>query len=166
MQPLQDGYAVRSTDAAGDYEVAFEALTGRPQGTLEDGYVAYITTGKPKGSSKHEQRNHCNSHRYRQFCTYVPARLMPVAVVAGGPVPKGADAVVQIENTEQLESAPSGMRRVRILQVGVQSYDGVKHAVLSAFRLLSEHCAAAFAKKNLDRMRLLSLCGMTSLVCC
>lgn len=32
-------------------------------------------------------------------------------------MPKGADAVVQIENTEQLPAAQSGRRRVRIKQV-------------------------------------------------
>ena len=45
MIPPQDGYAVRSTYAPGDYEVAFEALAGKPQATLDEGYVAYISTG-------------------------------------------------------------------------------------------------------------------------
>ncbi|KAK9788847.1 hypothetical protein WJX73_005383 [Symbiochloris irregularis] len=75
---IKDGYAVRSSDAAGDYEVAFEALAGLPPGVLEPGFVAYISTG--------------------------------------GPVPSGADAVVQIENTEPLPLAPSGKRRVKIKQ--------------------------------------------------
>lgn len=75
---IKDGYAVRSTYVAGAYEVAFEALAGRPQEVLEEGSVAYISTG--------------------------------------GPVPLEADAVVQIEDTEQLSSAPSGRRRVKILK--------------------------------------------------
>ena len=34
-------------------------------------------------------------------------------------MPEGADAVVQIENTEQLPLGQGGKRRVRIVKVGV-----------------------------------------------
>ncbi|CAO2840964.1 unnamed protein product [Amaranthus hypochondriacus] len=36
-------------------------------------------------------------------------------VTTGGPIPDGADAVVQVEDTEQIESEPSQPKRVRIL---------------------------------------------------
>lgn len=42
-------------------------------------------------------------------------------VCVGGPVPLEADAVVQIEDTEQLSSAPSGRRRVKILKASASS---------------------------------------------
>jgi len=35
----------------------------------------------------------------------------------GAPVPEGADAVVQIENTEQLPERQDGEKRVRIVKV-------------------------------------------------
>ena len=43
---------------------------------------------------------------------------MGLLLAAGGPVPEGADAVVQIENTEQLPPGQHGKRRVRIVKVG------------------------------------------------
>ncbi|KAL4193081.1 hypothetical protein AMTRI_Chr06g175130 [Amborella trichopoda] len=36
-------------------------------------------------------------------------------ITTGGPVPDGADAVVQVEDTEQIEDTPDGLKRVRIL---------------------------------------------------
>ena len=39
------------------------------------------------------------------------------AVPAGAPVPKGADAVVQIENTEQLPERQDGEKRIKIVKV-------------------------------------------------
>lgn len=36
-------------------------------------------------------------------------------VTTGGAVPEGADAVVQIENTQKIEQSPNGMKRIRIL---------------------------------------------------
>ena len=44
---LQDGYAVRFSEGAGDFPVAFEALAGMPPGKLDAGQIAYITTGEP-----------------------------------------------------------------------------------------------------------------------
>ena len=35
----------------------------------------------------------------------------------GGPLPQGADAVVQVEDTEPLEAGPTGKPRVRIIRV-------------------------------------------------
>ena len=113
----QDGYAVRSTQGPGDYEVAFEALAGHPQSVLEESFVAYISTG-----------THCKMvHQCPMtFTPQVPSLKgfkLPTHIaelwlcIIGGPLPKGADAVVQIENTEQLPLAPSGNRRVKILQV-------------------------------------------------
>ena len=40
-------------------------------------------------------------------------------IAAGAPVPEGADAVVQIENTEQLPNRPDGEKQIKIVQVGV-----------------------------------------------
>ena len=45
MERLQDGYAVRSSYPAGDYEVEFEALAGEPQSEMSEGTIVYITTG-------------------------------------------------------------------------------------------------------------------------
>ncbi|KAK9855769.1 hypothetical protein WJX84_007092 [Apatococcus fuscideae] len=75
---IKDGYAVRYSEGAGDYVVAFEALAGTAPSELEPGLVAYICTGAA--------------------------------------VPTGADAVVQIENTELLPPISDGRRRVRIKQ--------------------------------------------------
>ncbi|GLJ08275.1 hypothetical protein SUGI_0085410 [Cryptomeria japonica] len=36
-------------------------------------------------------------------------------ITTGGPVPDGADAVVQVENTQEIERSSEGMKRVRIL---------------------------------------------------
>lgn len=37
----------------------------------------------------------------------------------GGPVPEGADAVVQIENTEHVPPIEGSVKRVRIVKVGL-----------------------------------------------
>ena len=42
---MQDGYAVRAAEGAGEYEVEFEQLAGSAPGKLTQGRVAYITTG-------------------------------------------------------------------------------------------------------------------------
>ena len=39
--------------------------------------------------------------------------LMP----AGGPVPEGADAVIQIEDTESISASAAGQSRVKIVKV-------------------------------------------------
>lgn len=44
-RPLQDGYAVASSDGPGEYEIAFEAFAGVAPRTLSPGTVAYIGTG-------------------------------------------------------------------------------------------------------------------------
>uniref|UniRef100_A0A0E0KWA5 Molybdopterin biosynthesis protein CNX1 n=1 Tax=Oryza punctata TaxID=4537 RepID=A0A0E0KWA5_ORYPU len=44
-------------------------------------------------------------------------------VTTGGPIPDGADAVVQVEDTEQLAGAPDGSKRVRILVRPTQGQD-------------------------------------------
>ncbi len=44
---MQDGYAVRAADGAGEYDVEFEQLAGSAPGSLSKGKVAYITTGAP-----------------------------------------------------------------------------------------------------------------------
>jgi hypothetical protein len=67
--------------------------------------VAYITTGaapaSPGGGAWHS----------------VVITYLIKLVLAGAPLPDGADAVVQIENTEQLPQGPDGQRRVRIVKV-------------------------------------------------
>ncbi len=47
LHDMQDGYAVRSADGAGEYDVEFEQLAGSAPGSLSQGKVAYITTGGP-----------------------------------------------------------------------------------------------------------------------
>ncbi|KAL5214681.1 hypothetical protein ABZP36_003833 [Zizania latifolia] len=44
-------------------------------------------------------------------------------VTTGGPIPDGADAVVQVEETEQLAGAPDGSKRVRILVRATEGQD-------------------------------------------
>jgi gephyrin len=50
-------------------------------------------------------------------------------VTTGGPIPDGADAVVQVEDTEQLAGAPDGSKRVRILVRPTQGQD-IRNVVL------------------------------------
>lgn len=42
-------------------------------------------------------------------------------VASGAPVPRGADAVVQIENTEQLPDRQDGEKRIKIVKVFLQT---------------------------------------------
>ena len=70
---IKDGYAVRSSDGPGEYPVSYMAHAGQGPENLQDGTVAYISTG--------------------------------------GLVPEGADAVVQIEDTERLNGT-----KVKILR--------------------------------------------------
>jgi gephyrin len=44
-------------------------------------------------------------------------------ITTGGPVPEGADAVVQVENTQQIEENPEGMKRIRILTGAYKGQD-------------------------------------------
>ncbi|KAM0866750.1 hypothetical protein ACQ4PT_042426 [Festuca glaucescens] len=44
-------------------------------------------------------------------------------VTTGGPIPDGADAVVQVEDTEQLAAAPDGAKRVRISARVAEGHD-------------------------------------------
>ncbi|XP_047066434.1 molybdopterin biosynthesis protein CNX1-like [Lolium rigidum] len=44
-------------------------------------------------------------------------------VTTGGPIPDGADAVVQVEDTEQLAAAPDGAKRVRISATVAEGHD-------------------------------------------
>lgn len=43
--------------------------------------------------------------------------------VCSGPIPNGADAVVQVEDTVQVESAGASQKRVRVLKQVVQGLD-------------------------------------------
>lgn len=44
-------------------------------------------------------------------------------ITTGGPVPEGADAVVQVEYTQQIEESPEGMKRIRILTGAYKGQD-------------------------------------------
>ena len=44
---------------------------------------------------------------------------LKAAAPPGGPLPEGADAVVQIENTEQLPPEARGRQRIRIVKAGL-----------------------------------------------
>lgn len=50
-------------------------------------------------------------------------------VASGAPVPRGADAVVQIENTEQLPDRQDGEKRVKIVKVCLQTAGTAEVAV-------------------------------------
>lgn len=54
---------------------------------------------------------------YRQhwFAETLSSAILPVG--AGAPVPQGADAVVQIENTQQLSDSRNGEKRIKINKV-------------------------------------------------
>ena len=43
-------------------------------------------------------------------------------MLAGAPLPEGADAVVQIENTEQLPERQDGEKRIKIVKVSFNAY--------------------------------------------
>ncbi|CAL5220125.1 g2080 [Coccomyxa viridis] len=85
---IKDGYAVRSADGAGEYDVDFEQLAGSAPGSLNEGKVAYITTGAP--------------------------------------LPDGADAVVQVENTEDLTGPSGSQQRVKIVKAAKGPGDDVR----------------------------------------
>jgi gephyrin len=49
--------------------------------------------------------------------------MTAVVVLGTGPIPDGADAVVQVEDTEQLAAAPDGAKRVRISARVAEGHD-------------------------------------------
>lgn len=52
-----------------------------------------------------------------------------------GPIPEGADAVVQVEDTEEVTSTSDGLKRVKILTRVTEGHD-IRNVVLSSvFRL-------------------------------
>ena len=74
------------------------------------GTVAYVTTGGEAAPPP---------------CPFAcPGRLSDRTVVAGaGPIPDGADAVVQVEDTEQVPVGADGAMRVRILARAAEGQD-------------------------------------------
>lgn len=74
--------------------------------SIKDGYAVLSSDGPGEYEVASES-----------FAGVVPEPLRPGTVAyigTGGPVPDGADAVVQVEDTEFLGAGPSGARRVRI----------------------------------------------------
>ena len=110
---------MRSADGAGEFDVEFEQLAGSAPGKLSQGKVAYITTG-----------NRCDPALHTSMSVNPPAWLgshpsalgtcdrckVFILCAAGAPLPEGADAVVQVENTEEL-AANGSQRRVKIVKV-------------------------------------------------
>lgn len=45
------------------------------------------------------------------------------ALFGSGPIPNGADAVIQVEDTAEVESAAAGPKRVRVLKQVTQGLD-------------------------------------------
>lgn len=43
--------------------------------------------------------------------------------LSSGPIPNGADAVIQVEDTVEVESAASGQKRIRMLKQVLQGLD-------------------------------------------
>lgn len=81
VHPVQDGYAVLSSDGAGSFPVTGAVRCGAVGAEVAAGSVAYITTGAP--------------------------------------IPSGADAVVQIEDTRPTEDG----KTVEILKVASPGQD-------------------------------------------
>uniref|UniRef100_A0A453D5B0 Molybdopterin biosynthesis protein CNX1 n=1 Tax=Aegilops tauschii subsp. strangulata TaxID=200361 RepID=A0A453D5B0_AEGTS len=61
-------------------------------------------------------------------------------VTTGGPIPDGADAVVQVEDTEQVAAAPDGSKRVRI-SVRVPEGHDIRSVVCQFCQCLLVLCA-------------------------
>ncbi|KAK2989545.1 hypothetical protein RJ640_016669 [Escallonia rubra] len=85
---VKDGYAVVASDGPGEYPIITESRAGNDGigVTVTPGTVAYVTTG---GSSVSELK-----------FTFSP-----------GPIPDGADAVVQVEDTELIQSDSVDLKR-------------------------------------------------------
>lgn len=65
LRKTQDGYAVASGDGPGLYEVAFEALAGTEQQSLQPGSIAYIGTGThPVAEAQSIRAEHCSALFY------------------------------------------------------------------------------------------------------
>jgi hypothetical protein len=58
-----------------------------------------------------------------------------IVVVDAGPIPDGADAVVQVEDTEQVPAGADGSKRVRILVRAAEGQD-IRNVVCSIWSLL------------------------------
>jgi len=56
-------------------------------------------------------------------------------VTTGGPIPDGTDAVVQVEDTEQVPAGADGSKRVRILVRAAEGQD-IRNVVCSVWSLL------------------------------
>ena len=101
-----------ASDGPGEYTVVAEARAGDDAlgVVVAPGTVAYVTTG---GAVTAATLSLCLSPRCR-----VPAdlgELMRLRLLCwAGPIPDGADAVVQVEDTQRLAAAPDGSKRVRI----------------------------------------------------
>ena len=66
-----------------------------------------------------------------------------IVVVDAGPIPDGTDAVVQVEDTEQVPAGADGSKRVRILVRAAEGQD-IRNVVCSVWSLLgylSTFCA-------------------------
>lgn len=84
---------------------AAEAVPGF-RASIKDGYAVVSSDGPGEYEVAFEA-----------FAGVAPGSLQPGSVAyigTGGPLPEGADAVVQIEDSEFLGAAPGGTRRVRI----------------------------------------------------
>ena len=63
------------------------------------------------------------------------AGCLNIVVVDAGPIPDGADAVVQVEDTEQVPAGADGSKRVRILVRAAEGQD-IRNVVCSVWSLL------------------------------
>ncbi|KAK3036154.1 hypothetical protein RJ639_029891 [Escallonia herrerae] len=120
---LMDGYAVVASDGPGEYPIITESRAGNDGigVTVTPGTIAYVTTGEKEEETEVESSapemvllftisGHCSSFSELKF-TFSP-----------GPIPDGADAVVQVEDTELIQIDSVDLKRVRIL---VQASQGV-----------------------------------------
>ncbi|KAJ0913097.1 putative transferase [Helianthus annuus] len=104
---IKDGYAVIAADGPGEYPVITESRAGNDGlgVTVTPGTVAYVTTG---GNLLFM------SLKISSFVCCDKTKCMHSSILSG-PIPDGADAVVQVEDTELVQTVASQPKRVRVL---------------------------------------------------
>ncbi|KAG9157300.1 hypothetical protein Leryth_004938 [Lithospermum erythrorhizon] len=96
--------------------IAHDPLPPYPA-SIMDGYAVVASDGPGEYSVITESR----AGNDGIDVTVVPGTV--AYVTTGGPIPDGADAVVQVEDTETVENASSEVKRVRILKQVNQGVD-------------------------------------------
>ncbi|KAF3336319.1 molybdopterin biosynthesis protein CNX1 isoform X1 [Carex littledalei] len=115
-----DTVAVSLSDALGhvlaEDVLALEPLPPFPA-SIKDGYAVVASDGPGEYPVILESRAGSDA---------TPLKVTPgtvAYVTTGGPIPDGADAVVQVEDTEEVTANPDGLKRVKILTRVTQGHD-------------------------------------------